>query len=287
MKLKSLALLGLLVLFAWAKPASAESYHSCTNFISALPATITGPGVWCMLTDLSSSSTSATLITVNANNVTIDCNGHALISTGGLGNTATGIYAYFRNNTTVRNCHIRGLKSGVWLVGNTGKGNVVEDNVFDGNTYTALVMNGDGSVARRNQVLNTGGSTVYATVYGIYSYNAVDLIDNTVSGVTARTSGGGSAYGIYTNNNGNNTVTGNRVRGVTRDGAGTAYGVFIYGIGRQSVRDNDVLGNGAVGSVGLYCSTNSTHVQDNRIFGFAYGISGGCAQDAGNVVDPP
>jgi len=286
MNLKSLALLGLLALAAWAKPASAESYHACNNFITVLPATISTPGVWCMVNDLTSSSASATLITVNTNNVTIDCNGHALISTAGTANTATGIYAYFRNNVTVRNCHIRGFKSGVWLVGNTGKGNVVEDNVFDGNTYTALVMNGDGSVARRNQVLNTGGSTVYATVYGIYSYNAVDLIDNTVSGVTARVGGGGSAYGIYTNNNANNSVTGNRVRGVARDGAGSAYGVFIYGTGRQSVRDNDILGNGAISSTGLYCSTNSTHVQDNRIFGFAYGIGGGCAQDSGNVTDP-
>jgi hypothetical protein len=286
MNLKSLALLGLLAVFAWTKPASAESYHSCTGTISSLPTTITVPGVYCMNADLTNSTAGATLITINTNNVTIDCNGHQLTSTAGLGNTATGIYAYFRNNTTVRNCHIRGLKTGVWLVGNTGKGNVVEDNVFDGNTYTALVMNGDGSVARRNQVLNTGGSTVYATVYGIYSFNAVDLIDNTVSGVTARTGGGGSAYGIYTSNNGNNTVSGNRVRGVARDGAGSTYGIFIYGTGRQSVRDNDVLGNGAVGSTGLYCSTNSTHVQDNRVFGFAYGIAGGCAQDDGNVTSP-
>jgi hypothetical protein len=285
MNLKSLALLGLLALFAWTKPAFAESYHTCNGYITSVPVTISTPGVWCMYGNISS-SLNATLVTVNTNNVTIDCNGHYLTSTAGLANTATGIYAYYRNNTTVRNCHIRGFKSGVWFVGSTGKGNVVEDNVFDGNTYVALTMNGDGSIVRRNQVLNTGGSTVYGTPYGIYAYSAVDVIDNTVAGVTARAGGGGSAYGIYTSNNVGGTVSGNRVRSVAKDGVGTAYGIFIYGTGRQAIRDNDILGTAIAGSVGLYCSTNSSHAQDNRIFGFPLGIGGGCAQDAGNVTAP-
>lgn len=285
MNLKSLALLGLLALLSWAKPAFAESYHTCNGYITTVPVTISTPGVWCMYNNIAS-SVNGTLITVNTNNVTIDCNGHYLASTAGAGNSANGVYAYLRNNTTVRNCHIRGFKSGVWLVGSTGKGNVVEDNVFDGNTYIALTMNGDGSVARRNQVLNTGGSTVYAPAYGIYAYSSVDLIDNTVASVLPRVGGGGSGYGIYTNNSAGGTVSGNRVRGVAKDGAGTAYGIFIYGTGRQSIRDNDVLGNGGVGSVGLYCSTNSSHAQNNRIFGFPLGIGGGCAQDAGNVTAP-
>jgi len=68
--------------------------------------------------------------------------------------------------------------------------------------------------------------------------------------------------------------------------ARVAYGIFIYGTGRQSARDNDVFGNASSGSVGLYCSTISTHAQDNRIFGFATGIAGGCVQDTGNVTDP-
>jgi hypothetical protein len=285
MNLKSLALLGLLALFSWTKPALAESYHTCQGYITSVPVTISTPGVWCMYGNITS-ALNGTFITVNTNNVTIDCNGHALTATAGTGNSANGVYAYVRNNTTVRNCHIRGFKSGVWLVGQAGRGNVVEDNVFDGNTYVALTMNGDHSVARRNEVLNTGGSTVYATPYGILAYNAVDLIDNTVAGVTARVGGGGSSYGIYTNNNGNSTVSGNRVRGVAKDGAGTTWGIFIYGTGRQSIRDNDVLGTGIVGSVGLYCSTNSSHAQDNRTFGFPLGIGGGCAQDAGNVSAP-
>jgi hypothetical protein len=81
-------------------------------------------------------------------------------------------------------------------------------------------------------------------------------------------------------------VSGNRVRNVVKDGAGVAYGIYIYGTGHQSARDNDVFGNGSSGSIGLYCSTLSTHVQDNRVFGWSYGIGGGCVQDTGNVTDP-
>jgi hypothetical protein len=286
MNLKSLALLGLLALFAWTRPAHAEAYHTCQGYITSVPVTISTPGVWCMYSNIGNSLNS-TWVTVNTNNVTIDCNGHYMdATTSGAGNLATGVYAYFRNNTTVRNCNFRGFKSGVWLVGSTGKGNVVEDNVFDGNTYVALTMNGDGSVARRNQVLNTGGTTVYPNSYGIYAYSSVDLIDNTVSGVTARPGYGGSAYGIYTSNNGAGSIKNNRVRGLVKDGAGSARAIFISGTGRVSVRDNELAGDLSASSLGLYCATNSAHARDNLITGFTYGISGGCSQDTGNITSP-
>jgi hypothetical protein len=286
MNFKALALLGLMALFAWTKPASAENYHTCTGYITAVPTTISLPGVYCMTGNLSS-SVNNTFVTINAFNVTIDCNGHQMDASGaGLGNTSTGVYANQRYGTQVRNCVFRGFKSAIWLIGATSKGSVVEDNVVDASTYIGIIMNGDNSVVRRNMVTNTGGSTLYATPYGIYAYNSVDVIDNTVAGVYARAGGGGSAYGIYTNTNLPATVSGNHVRNLTKDGAGTTYGIYIYGTGRQSVRENDIFGNGTVGSSGLYCSTISTHVQDNRIFGFAYGITGGCVQDSGNVTDP-
>jgi hypothetical protein len=285
MNLKALGLLALMALCAWSKPASAENYHTCTGYIS-MPAIITVPGVYCLTANLTSSS-SATFVTINTNNVTIDCNGHMMDTSGaGPGNTSTGVYANLRSGTQVRNCTFKGFKSAVWLIGSTGKGNVVEDNVIDGSTYIGIIMNGDNSVARRNQVLNTGGSSVYATPYGIYAYNSVDLIDNTVAGVTARAGGGGSAYGIYTNTNLPATVSGNRVRNVNKDGAGTPYGIYIYGTGRQVVRDNDVFGTGTAANVGIYCSTLYTHVMSNMITGWSTPIAGGCTQGDGNVTTP-
>ena len=44
MNVKTLALLGLLALFAWTKPASAETYHGCNGYITAVPVTISNPG---------------------------------------------------------------------------------------------------------------------------------------------------------------------------------------------------------------------------------------------------
>jgi hypothetical protein len=284
MNLKALGLLALMAMFAWTKPAAAESYHSCTGYITSVPVTISTPGVWCMNINLSSSS-STTFVTIGTNNVTIDCNGHMMDASGaGLGNTSTGVYANVRNGTHVRNCKFRGFKSAVWLIGSTGKGNVVEDNVIDGSTYIGIIMNGDNSVARRNHIVNTGGSTVYATPYGIYAYNSVDLVDNTVAGVTARTGGGGSAYGIYTNNPNGGTVSGNRVRNLVKDGAGTTYGIYVYGTGRQVVQDNDVFSSVATSSVGVYCSTIHTHARNNMVTGWATPIGGGCTQGDGNVT---
>jgi parallel beta-helix repeat protein len=282
---KALALLGLLALLAWTRPASAETYHACTSYISVVPATITQPGVYCLATKLSSAS-STTFVSVNTNNVTIDCNGHMLDASGaGLGNTSTGVYANVRNGTQVRNCTFKGFKSAIWLIGSTGRGNVVEDNIIDGSTYVGIIMNGDNSVVRRNVVVNTGGSTLYPTPYGIYAYNSVDVTDNTIAGVTARTGGGGSAYGIYTNNPNGGTVSGNRVRNLSKDGAGATYGIYIYATGRQVVQVNDLFCSVATASVGVYCSTISTHVRNNVINGWSTAIAGGCVQGNDNVAE--
>jgi parallel beta-helix repeat protein len=282
---KALALLGLLALLAWTRPASAETYHACTSYISVVPATITQPGVYCLATNLSSAS-STTFVSVNTNNVTIDCNGHMMDASGaGLGNTSTGVYANVRNGTQVRNCTFKGFKSAIWLIGSTGRGNVVEDNIIDGSTYVGIIMNGDNSVVRRNVVVNTGGSTLYPTPYGIYAYNSVDVTDNTIAGVTARTGGGGSAYGIYTNNPNGGTVSGNRVRNLSKDGAGATYGIYIYGTGRQVVQGNDLFSSVATASVGVYCSTISTHVRNNVINGWSTAIAGGCVQGNDNVAE--
>src|SRR5687768_721081 len=96
----SAAVLVLLALCTSAPAARAgESYDNCTGTIDALPATITTQGVWCLRGDLSTSLASGIAITVETNNVTIDCNDFKL---GGLAaGTATqtvGIYASGKQN---------------------------------------------------------------------------------------------------------------------------------------------------------------------------------------------
>ena len=97
---------------------AAESYDSCTAFITALPAVIGTQGTWCMNKDLATAMTSGVAISVQANNVTIDCNGFKL---GGLAagplSTTRGIESEGRANITVRDCNVRGFAVGIYCDG--------------------------------------------------------------------------------------------------------------------------------------------------------------------------
>lgn len=268
-------------------PASAaQSYDSCAGFIESLPATISTQGTWCLRRDLSLPSAGSTGIFLTASNITIDCNHFKL---GGLSagpaTSAWGITASGKLNITVRNCNIRGFKHGVYLDG--GGGHVVEDNRFDGNTVGALTVTGDGSVVRRNRVLNTGGSSVETGVaFGIAAGLDVDVLDNTVAGVLPTPNGGGNgdAYGISV---GTGSVSGNRVRGVVSHGNGWNQAIsVIYDIntvvGRATVRDNEVVGVGA--GIGLYCFSDRDSAKDNVVSGYTTGILG-CTDAGGNVTN--
>jgi len=267
---------------------AAQSLDTCVGFIDTLPATITTQGTWCLRHDLSIAITSGEAITINTNNVTIDCNDFKLGGlAAGAGTQANGIYADGRLNATVRHCNIRGFLNGVLLEG-TGGGHVVEDNRFDGNTYTGASVAGDGSVVRRNQVTDTGGSSLLTVnAFGIWTVDTVDVIDNTVSGVmpSADGSSNSDAFGIYTFNNPNGRVNGNGVRGLVKSGSGVAYGIYNSASGRISLRGNDVSGDGSAGSIGLRCQNSSGSARDNTISGFATTISS-CTDSGGNAVIP-
>jgi len=267
----------------------AETYNTCAGFIDTLPAVISTQGTWCLRHDLSTAITDGNAITIATNNVTIDCNDFKLGGlAAGVGTTAVGIRATDRLNATVRHCNIRGFLYGVRFSGSSGGGHVVEDNRFDGNTFVGLYVAGDGSEVRHNKVRDTGGSSVAAaSARGIYTAYAVDVLDNTVSGVLpgGDGSGNGSAYGIYTNLNPNGSVSGNRVRGLVKVGTGAARAIYNDSSGRISLRGNDVSGDGSAGSIGLRCPNNNGSARDNTISGFATAISS-CTDSGGNAILP-
>jgi parallel beta-helix repeat protein len=282
-----MAALALLCL-APAPARAAESYDNCTNTISSLPAVIATQGTWCFKGDLSTSIASGAAITVNTNNVTIDCNNFKLGGlAAGLGTAAYGVFANNRFNTSVRHCNVRGFYVGVFLAGVSGGGHAVEDNRFDNNTRIGIFVQGDGSVVRRNRVFDTGLSSLTGTpnIYGIATQYSVDVIDNTVSSVTATSGAGGDAYGIAPDSNLDGRVIGNGVRGLLKDSTGHAYGIYNTNSGRISVRDNDIVGDGSAGSTGVLCSTATGSVRDNVISAFATAITA-CTDSGGNNVIP-
>lgn len=265
---------------------AAQSLDACVGYIDSVPATITTQGVWCLRQDLNTANTYGAAISIAANNVTIDCNGFKLGGlAGGFGTQATGIDAYNQSNSTVRHCNVRGFRFGVFLYTSdltSLGGHVVEDNRFDNNRSRALVIRGTGSVVRRNQVIDTGGSTYEAgSATGIETQGAIDILDNTISGVVPFADNGtGSATGIYASSNPDGNISGNRVRGLVHIGAagGTA-GILTAGGTHMSLRGNDVVGDDH--GTGLTCSNGGSRAKDNIVNGFTFGNSI-CVDAGGN-----
>lgn len=260
---------------------AAESYDSCKGTITTLPATINAPGTWCLKQDLSSALASGNAITINADDVILDCNGFKLDgSAAGTATKANGIRST-KSGSTVRHCNVRGFNAGIYISGIIG-GHVVEDNHLDGNTYMGIGVEGDGSVVRRNTVLDTGGSTVTTRAFGIYTRYSADVLDNTVSGVFAT---GGDTAGIYTHSNPSGSLDGNRVRGVLKSGTGIARGIDNVYSARITLNGNSIVGDGSASSTGVRCSGSNGRAKDNVIAGFVTSILS-CGNAGGNDTGP-
>ncbi len=280
----SLLMILTLALCAPRAAQGAESYDNCTGFITSVPTTISTQGTWCFKQDLSTPITTGHAITINANNVTIDCNGFKLDnSAAGTGTGTEGIYALDKLNASIRHCKIRGFYSGIYLDGSSGGGHAVEDNLLDGNTLIGVQVYGDGSTIRRNRIYNTGGSTLNNTANPIGAAGEIDLVGNLVSGATATAGHNGSTYGMYVFGNNAGRIIGNRIRGLKQDGTGLDYGIELIGGSRVAVRDNDLVGDASVGSIGVDCSVTNVDLRNNVLSGFANGMVG-CVDNGNDVV---
>ena len=269
---------------------AAESYDNCTGFITSLPATISTQGTWCLKQDLSTAITSGEAITVNANNVILDCNHFKLGGlAAGLTTFVDGVYTNDHFNVTVRRCSIRGFFRGILFLsttGSSGGGHVIEDNRFDGNTFGGAVIMGDGSVIRRNRIYNTGGSTVQAAAYGVYSVFSIDIFDNIIAGVASTNGDNGWASGIRAVSPISTRTIGNAIRGVVADGTGNAEGISIQTDDHVVIRSNDLAGDAAAGSRGITCAFGAnSSARDNVISGFASPIVI-CTDGGGNDIVP-
>jgi parallel beta-helix repeat protein len=266
---------------------AAESYDNCKGFITSVPVVITTQGTWCLKTDLSTAINTGVAITIATNNVTLDCNDFKLGGlAAGIGTQTIGIYAQNSLNTTVRHCNVRGFIRGLYFQGSSSGGNVVENNRFDSNTYIGIIVEGNGTVVRRNRVFNTGGSTLASSAYGVITNYDVDVVDNTVSGVAATVGFNGGAVGINAIANSSGRIIGNGVRGLHKDGGGLAEGIYNTSSDRVTLRDNDVVGDASASSVaGLTCTSSNGRAKGNSISGFVTGLVG-CNDSGGNAVIP-
>ncbi|HEY0661001.1 MAG TPA: hypothetical protein VGD21_06760 [Lysobacter sp.] len=242
----------------------------CTEILSVPAAPITTPGVYCLTQNMNAGAmTSGNVITINANNVTLDCNDRMIDGLGGgLGTQAKGIVATNRANITVHNCLVRGFKTGIEL---TGSGNASQDNLITNSTWVGLYISGDGSVARRNRVLDTGGNTAKDDPRGIWTYGDVDILENLVANVTATATSNDTAYGLMVRSNSAGAIGDNHVRNILGDGTGSGTGIYNYENGKISIYRNR-LSNPVAKGYGVIChygDVGPAIASDNHINGFS------------------
>ncbi|WP_149194718.1 hypothetical protein [Luteimonas suaedae] len=289
-KMLGVLLTGVSFMVAGSGAVAGDSFDNCTGFIDSLPATISKQGTWCLRKNLSTDIISGSAVTIAVNNVTINCKGYKV---GGLqagtSTRATGISSEAQNSS-VRQCNIRGFFAGVSFIG-TGGGHVIADNRFDGNTRHGVHVAGDGSMLRNNIIAMTGGSTdptFGGIAEGIYvAQGEVDIIDNTISGVVPgiSTFGGSSAIGIEYSL-GSGVISHNRIRGLAPDanGSGTVESLGIsVGEGSVLIANNHLVGTGGPGN-GVSCNTSTRPrvLRDNTVTGFSRMYGGECVDAGGN-----
>jgi hypothetical protein len=255
-------------------PFAADAADKCTAYIGKLPAIITKSGVWCMKKHLATADPTSTAIDIQTDNVTIDCGGFMLDGRGAgaaTNATAIGSEGGTRSNLTVRNCLIRGFRSGIVVnTSDPGTGVLVEDNRFDQIVSNSIYVLAHGSVVRRNVVTNTLGRAQFGRSTAIVVVG--DAIDNVVDGMASPADAVNfSQEGIYAGGVGNINgvgvlVQGNRVRNLVPKGNGTARGILTAATG-SSIRGNTVVQPSMTSGQGLFCSTGGT-ARDNDVINY-------------------
>lgn len=269
---------------------AAQSYSNCTGFINALPAVISTPGTWCLKKDLATSMSSGRVISIAADDVTIDCNDFKIGGlAAGAGSNATAIstaLGSINSNTTIRNCNIRGFGTGISLTG--GGVHLVEDNRLDNNLYSGVAIEGvnanvhNNNIVRRNIIQTIGGGTSSRDIYGIYA--EADIHDNTVADLESfrrdRSVHGIFIYGVGTSAR-NNTVRNLRGNKELMD-SGRTWGILVDSA-RVRLDGNHIVGgsSSALGA-GIRGSTKgAAFCIGNTVASFSEGI-GNCQLISGN-----
>jgi len=135
------------------------------TIINQLPLRITEPGLYRLAGDLQYRESRGQAISIEADNVTIDLNGHTLSGSGGPSTLARGINANNCSRITITNGSIRGFYFGVDIrddargADRRSRDHVVANVQLAGNWYFGVRVMGIASEIRNCEIVDTGGST--------------------------------------------------------------------------------------------------------------------------------
>jgi hypothetical protein len=234
--------LAAIVAFAFMISSRTAAETTLCTAITTLPFTISAPGTYCLLTDLTTSITGAAAINIDANSVTLDLNGHRLAGNAGAATQAYGIHAQNRRFLVIRNGTVRGFQYGVILQdpGSAGS-SIVEDIVAEKNFFIGIKVDGTGNVVRRNLVVSTGGTTAFGPNSG--------------------------AFGIVSDGGMGNVLHDNQVAGVAGTGTGSGFGI-LSGASNTVIERNQI----ANAQTGILALAPNVLVSDNRVVTANLGI---------------
>lgn len=234
LKMRNAFALAVLVLLLCSSSRVQAETEACT-VISAVPYTISSSAVYCLTTNRSTSITSGSAITINADNVVLDLNGHVLDgSLGGGGTQATGISVVDRKSVTIKNGTVKGFSVGISLARVSSDvsphGHIVEDMRIERNTAAGLrVTSAAGCTIRNNQILMTGGIITSPIAIVVLSAANTRILDNDI--IDALTYVGVPSYGVYFLTATNSLAVGNRLSKLS-------YGLYFNGGSGNKYRDN-------------------------------------------------
>jgi hypothetical protein len=278
------------------QPACSET-TICTQ-ITTIPWTITAPGVYCLISDLSAVVTYGSAIQINASDVTLDLNRHALTNfQTAVGTFAIGISAYQQRNVVIKNGSVQGFWIGVALLDaspyTTMQDSVIEDMDAERNLSSALYVQGQGNLVWHNRATQTVGASGAAAIVASGPNN---IIRNNEVVATAGTANG-NAFAIWAYLCNGLIVEDNRIIGVAAASASAVtIGVYVLYSSQAVIRGNTVESAGTSGAtaprshgIALSDSSDGSAVIANRITGFDCGIcafatTGGPVQTTDNVV---
>ena len=214
-------------------------------------------------------SNGGTCFTIEADNVTLDCNGSTITGPGGSGNGIDNSAGH--NYTTVKNCVITNFNNDIEFDGaNYG---TIENNTVSSNSYNGIWL---GSSSNNTVSNNNVSSSSYAGIILLSSSNNNTVTNNNVSSNTNL--GIFLASGSDYNTVSNNTASSNNIgiilsdhadyNTVSNNTANSNSGGQGWGIYLESSSDyNNITNNNASnnGNHGIYLTSNSDYntIADN------------------------
>jgi len=274
-------LLSSMCLLLAAAPLSAFAETNQCSVITTLPATISNAGVYCINQDLTLAGSTGSAVTIGADSVTLDLNGHALRSNAAANTATAGVTVVGHKYFTIIDGTIAGFAEGVNVesLASTprSKGGLIADLKVQRSVAFGIGIDCDGCVVRDNLVTDTivpasiaGFSALGISVVGTGALVSGNRVFNTHSVPT-----GAEAFAIAVLAS-NSVVSQNYV---SNDAIANPreYGILAGGA-------NDIVSaNQAQGMpIGFDFTVTSVKYRDNLQSGCTYGYNGTAVDLGGN-----